>query len=108
MPDKNIAHWGAQSVRSTLFATAFDTTRVDELYLKAFGQQPSNYQGAPAGFPAAPSQASGVDNHGQLLLQKSPGRLDFMITPSEPLRPGTAPQLKDHIGSLDFVQIATV
>ena len=108
MPSKNIADWGAVSVRSAIFTTAFDATRVDEIYLRAFGQQPSGYQGAPAGFPNSPSQASGVDKHGQLLLQKQPGRLDFLITPSEPPRTGTTLTLKDHISSLDAVQSAAV
>jgi hypothetical protein len=106
MPGGNIASWGVQSVRSTLFTNAFDPARVDEVFLKAFRQQPSNYQGAPPGMAFAPSQASGVDKLGQVAVQKYPGRVDFLLT--APLVPtqsvGALPTINDVHGALALIQ----
>lgn len=106
MPGGNIASWGAQSVRSTLFTNAFDAARVDEVFLRAYRQQPSNYQGAPPGMAFAPSQASGVDKLGQVAVQKYPGRVDFLLTPNiVPAQSlGTLPTIKDIHGAFDLIQ----
>src|SRR5260370_20887437 len=82
MPGSNAVTWGAQTVRSVLFTSALDSSRVDTVYVNAFGQQPSSYQAAPEGVPFAASQASGMIKIGQATVQKGPGRIDFLLTPT--------------------------
>ena len=82
MPGQNVASWGAQSVRSALFTSAYDSARVDEVFEKAFGQAPSDYRGAPAGVPFTSSVASSLIKAGQVTAQKVQGRIDLVLTPS--------------------------
>jgi hypothetical protein len=105
MPGGNIVTWGAQSVRSTLFTNAFNTVTVQDLFLKAFDQQPSSYQGSPSGMPFASEQAAGLGKLGQLSLQKLPGRIDVILSPNFPPVPtGSMVTIGDVIGALDLVQ----
>ena len=105
MPGGNIVTWGAQSVRSTLFTSAFDTVTVQDLFLKAFDQQPSSYQGAPPGMPFAPEQAAGLGKLGQLFVQKQPGRIDVILTPNSPtVATGSMVTISDVTGALELVQ----
>ncbi|MGO9741723.1 MAG: hypothetical protein ACLPN5_09480 [Roseiarcus sp.] len=106
MTKGNVVNWGAQSVRSAVFTNAFDSARVDELFFKAFEQQPSSYQGPPPGIPFAPSQAAGVTKLGQLTTQKLPGRVDFILTPISQLN-ATVPTFDNYVDAIEKIKNAT-
>lgn len=106
MPGDTVVTWAAQSVRSVIFSSNLAQFRADELYLKAFNQQPSGYQSAGPNMPFASSQATGTERMGLATLQVNSGRVDLLISPSHSVKLGTLPVLGDLGGSLDLIQSA--
>ena len=108
MPGGNLVTWGALNTRVSLFTSAFDSVKADEVYSQAFGSAASGYQNAPPGMPFAPSVASGVDKTGQLVVQKFPGRLDFIVSPITTQSVVSSPLilLREPAVALDLVQRA--
>ena len=108
MSSANVLDWGAQAVRAVIFSNEFEAARADDLYLSAFGQQPTGYQ---SGAPLAPSHAIGSDGIWQLMLQKLAGRIDLVLSPtSQANQPGRTVALiliDDVIGALDRIQRAS-
>jgi hypothetical protein len=110
MAGGNFVTWGALSVRASLFTNAFDTSRTDDVYLRAFGAAASGYQDAPPGMPFAAAVASRVEKAGQFVVQKYPGRVDLVLGPIPTQRVASSPLflLNNPADALNLVQRAAV
>lgn len=107
MPNETVVSWSSQSVRSVVFSSELNNVLANELYVRAFNQQPSGYQSAGPTAPFPSSQATGHEREGLAGLQVNSGRADISIVPNQPVKPGTLPVLLDLGGSMDLIQKAS-